>query len=54
MTEPLHLSHCSGNTASEGGNLPLQVNEEGVRPPPADNLNGAVGYAGKVKSHGPS
>ena len=36
----------------ECGNLPLEVDREGVRPPSSDDLDGAVGDMGLVEGHG--
>ena len=51
MTEPLHFCHCSSYTFCEGSNLALKVYEKGIRPPPANDLDCAIGDVCQVESH---
>ena len=52
VCEPLHHRHGLGDPFGERGHLPLQVDQEGVRLPPANDLDGAVGHMRLVKGHG--
>ena len=52
MGEPANFSHDLGDTFGERGHLPLQVYEEGVRPPPANDLDCTVRDMSLVEGHG--
>ena len=46
--EPGYLRHGLGDPLGECVNLPLEVDQEGVRPPSSNDLDGAVGDMGLV------
>ena len=48
VDEPGYLRHGLGDPLGEYGNLPLEVYQEGVRPPPSNDFDGAVGDMGLV------
>ena len=52
MYEPGYRRHSLGDPLGKCGHLPLEVDQEGVRPPSSDDLDGAVRDMGLVESHG--
>ena len=52
MYELGYRCHGLGDPLGECGDLPLEVDQEGVRPPLSDDLNGAFGDMGLVEGHG--
>ena len=52
MYEPGYRRHGLGDPLGECGNLPLEVDQDGVRSPLSDDLDGAVGDMGLVEGHG--
>ena len=52
MHEPWYRRHGFGDPLGECGDLPLEVDQEGVRPPSSNDLDGAVGDMGLVEGHG--
>ena len=52
MYEPGYRRHGLGYPLGECGNLPLEVDQEGVQPPSSDDLDGAVWDVGLVEGHG--
>ena len=54
MYETGYRRHGLGDPLVECGHLPLKVDQEGIRPPSSDYLDGAVRGMGFVESHGTS
>ena len=52
MYEPGYRRHGLGDPLGECGNLPLEVDQEGVRPPSSDGFDGAVRDMGLMEDHG--
>ena len=52
MYEPGYCRHGLGDPLDECCHLPLKVDQEGVRPPSSDDLDGAVRDMGVVESQG--
>ena len=52
MYEPGYRRHGLGDPLGKCDNLPLEVDQEGVRPPSSDDLDGAVRDMGLVEGHG--
>ena len=52
MYEPGYQRHGLGDPLGECGDLTLEVDQEGVRPPSSDDIDGAVGDMGLVEGHG--
>ena len=52
MYEPGYRRHGLGDPLGECGDLPLEVDQEGVRPPSSNDLDGAVRDMGLVEGHG--
>ena len=52
MYEPGYRRHGLGDPLGERGDLPLEVDQEGVRPPSFNDIYGAVGDMGLVEVHG--
>ena len=53
VTEPGNKGHGRCDAYSEGCNLPLEVNEESIRAPPPNDLDGVFTDAREMKSHAP-
>ena len=52
MTEPGDLGHGRRYPGGEGRDLALEVDEEGVRAPAANDLDGVLADAREVEGHG--
>ena len=52
MYEPGYRRHSLGDPLGKCGHLPLKVDQEGVRPPSSDDLDGTVRDLVLVESHG--
>ena len=52
MYEPGYRRHGLGDPLGECGNLSLEVDQEGVRPPLFNYLDGAVRDMGLMEGHG--
>ena len=52
VTEPRDLGHGRRDPGGEGRDLALEVDEEGVRAPTANDLYGMLADARKMEGHG--
>ena len=52
VTEPGDLGHGGGDPGGEGRDLALEVDEEGIRAPSANDLDGMLADAREVEGHG--
>ena len=52
MYDPGYRRYGLGDPLGECGNLPLEVDQEGVRPSSSDDIDGAVRDMGLMEGHG--
>ena len=52
MTEPGDLGHGGRDPGGEGRDLALEVDEEGIRAPSANDLDGMLADSYEVEGHG--